>query len=380
MSGSATATYMPSATSAAAEPSCTTAVPGKHGKVPYDACNSNSNFEPDFAVNCAFAVLFGLTLGAHLVQAVTWKKRFCWVVTMAAAGMHRVRPQIGRREGPAKADLRHTWPAILPPRALVYVCHPQEILYRTNGLDAGMNAFVYMTVSRLVYYILPDRSIWNLKATQLTKLFVWIDVLCFLVQAGGGSLLSGDDMEMMRIGQYIYAAGCAAQLFFIVIFCALMGRLYVRMREAQRFDLRMTLVKSLLWALLAVLILIIIRIVFRLYEFKPGSDFHSEVLTNEYYALGLDALPMLLGLLLLNAVHPGWVLRGLDSELPRVPRREKKEIKRLKKEAKKAAKLKAKEEKRQKKAMKLSHVKEAQRSSDTFEMNEASERGDAHAV
>ncbi|KAG7123811.1 lipid transporter atnI like protein [Verticillium longisporum] len=348
MSGSATATYMPSATSAAAEPSCTTAVPGKHGKVPYDACNSNSNFEPDFAVNCAFAVLFGLTLGAHLVQAVTWKKRFCWVVTMAAAGMHRIYAILGQ---------------------LFFLLAP-----------LWMNAFVYMTVSRLVYYILPDRSIWNLKATQLTKLFVWIDVLCFLVQAGGGSLLSGDDMEMMRIGQYIYAAGCAAQLFFIVIFCALMGRLYVRMREAQRFDLRMTLVKSLLWALLAVLILIIIRIVFRLYEFKPGSDFHSEVLTNEYYALGLDALPMLLGLLLLNAVHPGWVLRGLDSELPRVPRREKKEIKRLKKEAKKAAKLKAKEEKRQKKAMKLSHVKEAQRSSDTFEMNEASERGDAHAV
>ncbi|RXG46592.1 hypothetical protein VDGE_06889 [Verticillium dahliae] len=213
-----------------------TALPGKYGRVPYDACKFNNSFEPEFAANCAFAVLFGLTLGAHLVQAVTWKKLFFLLAPL--------------------------W----------------------------VNAFVYMTISRLVYYVLPDRSIWNLKATQLTKLFVWIDVLCFLVQAGGGSLLSGDDMEMMRIGQYIYVAGGAAQLFFIVIFCALMGRLYVRMREAQRFDLGMTLVKSLFWALLAVLIFIM------------------------------------------------------------------------------------------KKAMKLSHVKEAQRSSDTFEMNEASERGDAHAV
>ncbi|KAG7151644.1 lipid transporter atnI like protein [Verticillium longisporum] len=299
MSGSTAATHIPGATSAAVEPSCTTAVPGKYGSVPYDACNSNYNFEPDFAANCAFAVLFGLTLGAHLVQAVTWKKQ----------------KQIYAILGQLFFLLAPLW----------------------------MNAFVYMTVSRLMYYVLPDRSIWNLKATQLTKLFVWIDVLCFLVQAGGGSLLSGDDMEMMRIGQCIYVAGCAAQLFFIVIFCALMGRLYVRMREAQRFDLRMRLVKSLFWALLAVLVFIMIRIVFRLYEFKPGSDFNSEILTNEYYALGLDALPMLLGLLLLNAVHPGWVLRGPDSELPRVTRREKKEIKRQKKEAKKAAKLAAKE-------------------------------------
>ncbi|EGY15725.1 RTA1 domain-containing protein [Verticillium dahliae VdLs.17] len=269
-----------------------TALPGKYGRVPYDACKFNNSFEPEFAANCAFAVLFGLTLGAHLVQAVTWKKRFCWVVTMAAAWECTAfaLKSAGARDQQNQIYAILGRPAFLPPRALVYVSHPQGTLYLTNGLDAGVNAFVYMTISRLVYYVLPDRSIWNLKATQLTKLFVWIDVLCFLVQAGRGSLLSGDDTEMMRIGQYIYVAGCAAQLFFIVIFCALMGRLYVRMREAQRFDLGMTLVKSLFWALLAVLIFIM------------------------------------------------------------------------------------------KKAMNLSHVKEAQRSSDTFEMNEASERGDGHAV
>ncbi|KAM0284287.1 hypothetical protein ACHAQH_002080 [Verticillium albo-atrum] len=237
-----------------------------------------------------------------------------------------------------------------------------------------MNAFVYMTVARLVNYVLPDRSIWNLKATQLTKIFVWIDVLCFLVQAGGGNLLSGDDERLMRIGQYIYVGGCGAQLLFIVIFCALMARLYVKMGRAGRLDLKMRLVRVLFWALPAVLVFIMVRIIFRLYEFKPGSDFNSDILTNEYYALGLDALPMFLGLLLLNIVHPGWVLRGPDSELPRTKRREKMQIRLEKREAKAAAKSAAKEEKRQKKAAKTSFAKEAERSSDTFELNEAASR------
>jgi hypothetical protein len=48
---------------------------------------------------------------------------------------------------------------------------------------------------------------------------------------------------------------------------------------------------------------------------------------NENFAFGLDALPMLIALLLLNVAHPGWVLYGPDSEFPRLTRKEKKEAK-----------------------------------------------------
>lgn len=47
---------------------------------------------------------------------------------------------------------------------------------------------------------------------------------------------------------------------------------------------------------------------------------------------------MFMALFLLNCVHPGFVLRGPDSELPRLSRKEKKALKRELKEAKKAAK------------------------------------------
>lgn len=48
---------------------------------------------------------------------------------------------------------------------------------------------------------------------------------------------------------------------------------------------------------------------------------------------------MLLALVALNLVHPGMVLRGPDSEFPRISRNEKKRLRREKKERKKQAKL-----------------------------------------
>jgi len=64
----------PSGTTTNASPSCTTAVPGKYGNVPFDACNSYYNFDPKFEPAVAVAVLFGLFTIAHLAEGVIYKK------------------------------------------------------------------------------------------------------------------------------------------------------------------------------------------------------------------------------------------------------------------------------------------------------------------
>jgi hypothetical protein len=71
---SSTSSSPPSATAATAPPSCTTAIPGKYGSVPFDACNSQYNYDPAFAPALVFTVLFGLATVAHLVQAIVYKK------------------------------------------------------------------------------------------------------------------------------------------------------------------------------------------------------------------------------------------------------------------------------------------------------------------
>ncbi|KZL67164.1 RTA1 domain-containing protein [Colletotrichum tofieldiae] len=331
-----TAGSITSVTSSESRPSCTTAVPGKYGNVPIDACNSYYAFDPSFEGNTAFAVIFGLSLIAHVVQAVLHKKRFCWVICVGASW--EVTAFILRTLGSRDQ---------------------QQIGYQIGGqllfllAPLWINAFAYMLSARLVYFVLPDQKVIGIKALALTKIFVTIDVLCFLVQAVGGAMMSNTEVSsddpILRTGQQVYMSGCGLQLAFIVVFCGLMGRFYVKMRRAQRFDLDVKRIKAMVWVKYVVLVLIIIRIIFRLVEFGPRADIDNPILANENYAFGLDALPMVLALVLLNVMHPGIVLRGEKSEFPKLSRKEKKQMKMERKAVKKEAKQAKRAEKKQRK-------------------------------
>lgn len=124
---------------------------------------------------------------------------------------------------------------------------------------SGLNAFVYMAVARMVYFRMPDRKLLGIKAIRMTVLFVWIDIILFIVQGGGGSLLSNDeDQNLVRIGQKIYMAGVGVQLGIIIIFSGLTAFFYYKLREIEGRDIgRM---KWLIWTMLLVLILIIVSI------------------------------------------------------------------------------------------------------------------------
>jgi hypothetical protein len=76
------------------------------------------------------------------------------------------------------------------------------------------------------------------------------------------------------------------------------------------------------------------RIIYRLVEFSQGTTSTNPILTHEGYTYGLDALPMFLAVVILNVIHPGWILKGSESEFPRQTRKEKKAVKKQKKEAK----------------------------------------------
>lgn len=67
-------TTIHSATVATASASCTTAVPGKYGYVPPDACNSYYNYSPSYAAAVAFSVLFAIVSTVHFAQAIIYKK------------------------------------------------------------------------------------------------------------------------------------------------------------------------------------------------------------------------------------------------------------------------------------------------------------------
>lgn len=115
-----------------------------------------------------------------------------------------------------------------------------------------------MTVARMVYFGLPDRTIWGLRAVKLTVLFVWLDVVCFLVQVAGGMLLSNNNSaNLTQIGMKVYTAGIGLQLGFVVIFGTMTAWFYHRMRQVSR-GRGMGRLRFLIWTMLAVLVLIMV--------------------------------------------------------------------------------------------------------------------------
>jgi hypothetical protein len=130
--------------------------------------------------------------------------------------------------------------------------------------ETGINAFVYMTAARVVYYAVDDQSVWRIKATWLTQIFVWIDAVCFIIQAGGGILMSNDgtesDRKLIDIGKKIYMAGCGAQLGFIIVFIGLMVRVYMKMRATPSLEANMSRAMLLFWALIGVLLFIVVSV------------------------------------------------------------------------------------------------------------------------
>jgi RTA1 like protein len=66
-----------------------------------------------------------------------------------------------------------------------------------------INAFAYMVMGRLIYYWLPTKSLWGIKARKMTKFFVWLDIGTFLVQLVGGGMLSSDEASQVKLGMKI---------------------------------------------------------------------------------------------------------------------------------------------------------------------------------
>lgn len=145
-----------------------------------------------------------------------------------------------------------------------------------------------------------------------------------------------NDAKTIRMGISIYQGGIGFQEACIVLFLTLATRFAFIMRKhesARRLDDRPKNWRPLLWNLFGCLAFITLRIIYRLVEWAAGSEASENPIPfHEAYVFGLDALPMLLCVLLLNLVHPGGVLQGENSEFPKgLTRKEKKELKRVKK-------------------------------------------------
>lgn len=211
-----------------------------------------------------------------------------------------------------------------------------------------VNAFLYMTLGRLIYFFIPGGRLVGLSAKRFGHIFVWLEVLAFIVQLVGAGFTTDNEAstETIMRGVHIYMGGIALQEAFILLFTGLFIHLQRKMGamerngqlDAERLSRGTVRWSSLFYAIYAALFLITVRIVFRLAQYARGTNPDNAALSNEWFEYVWDAAPMLFALVILNVIHPGRVLQGPDSDFPRVSRKEKKERKRGKTDARKAKK------------------------------------------
>jgi hypothetical protein len=330
-------------TDSSSNATCIYVTPDSNGYVPEWACNAQWNYDVSFPAAILFTILFGLTLGAHIYQAILYKKvRLCWVIIMGAAWEF---VSFALRSAAAKNQQSN---------ALSFA---SQILVLLAPL--WLNAFDYMVLGRMVHFFVPEQKIWSIRARKLAVWFVCADILSFLTQLGGGALIQNIDNNILLIGIHIYMGGIGMQEFFILIFTTFALRFRARMvrikrseQIEQREEGQPLAVGSenlynkprwnfLLYALLGTLALITTRIIYRLCEFASGIDPNTNPLPyHEWYFYVFDATPIFFALVLMNLAHPGQILVGPGSEFP------KGKSWKEKREAKKARKKEAKTQKR----------------------------------
>lgn len=128
----------------------------------------------------------------------------------------------------------------------------------------GINAFAYMVVSRLIYFLHPKQTVLQIPARWLAKGFVAADIISFIVQAAGGALMADQhSTESASLGGKVYMAGVGVQLFFVLVFVVVVTSFY---RQVS-FDVRIGTLKNrnrwirpLILVIFLVLILIVVRI------------------------------------------------------------------------------------------------------------------------
>ncbi|KAJ5656151.1 hypothetical protein N7507_008101 [Penicillium longicatenatum] len=323
MTSTVTSTAASTSASSMASATCVNNIaPGKNGYLPPESCDVILYYVPSFAAAILFCALFGLTTIVHIIQAVVYKK-----VELMYPAIHLAQLTIplgicmGRDHGfcLGVSDLFDTWFTIFFLLAPIWI-----------------NAFIYMTLGRMVNFFLPDKRLCRISARRFGVIFICLDILAFLVQLAGAVLSSstGDSMKMVMLGVHLYMGGIGLQDMFILCFLALTIHLHRQLlqleingteRDIQKLKHCAYPWRWQFYTIYLALGLITVRIVFRLAQYAQGTSASNQVLTHEVYEYVFDAVPMFLALVLLNVFHPGRNLQGPDSKFIKIARAEKKE-------------------------------------------------------
>jgi hypothetical protein len=165
----------------------------------------------------------------------------------------------------------------------------------------------YMIVGRMISFVGPDSSF--ISHRMITKLFVFVDIVCVITQATGITILTNDnganDTAKLTLGRWILIGGLMAQVFSFVFF-VFVAVTFDR-RSQKLVGARIKELRPLFIAFYLSAVLIIGRSVYRTIEFGT-IDFTTTtqgyLYNNEWPFYVFDAVPIIIATILFNVVNP----------------------------------------------------------------------------
>lgn len=96
-----------------------------------------------------------------------------------------------------------------------------------------------MTLGRMIYFFVDDQRLGGLSAKRYGTLFVWLDIIAFIVQLVGAAFTTQTNAaeSTIMLGVHIYMGGIGLQEFFILVFTGLFIVLHRRMLREERLGL-----------------------------------------------------------------------------------------------------------------------------------------------
>jgi hypothetical protein len=160
-------------------------------------------------------------------------------------------------------------------------------------------ASIYMELGK-ISDLVSGHDLLILPRRLITRTFVAGDVICFLMQAAGASLMANTNTDVRNKGSNIVVGGLFVQIIFFGGF--VVTSLFFHRRALKKPDIQDMPYARHLFALYASSVLIFVRSIVRAAEFIQGFD--GTVYTHEAYLYGFDAAPMFLCMVVFNWIHP----------------------------------------------------------------------------
>jgi len=141
----------------------------------------------------------------------------------------------------------------------------------------------------------------------LGKLFIIVDIICFVTQVAGAIMSGSEEPQEAKNGKLAIIVGLALQMVAFGFFAAWTATFHRRMLSASFDAVILSVVKwqRYIYGLYVITLLFFIRNITRLVEYNVGPD--GELISNEIYLYLLDGSMMLAIVVVFLVLHPGRV-------------------------------------------------------------------------